>query len=342
MGFPDTPVESANGKLVCQDHGLQICHQCCCDYTFIDDSSEQVSSDEEVPSSSSGEDRKSEVLSRAEPATQVLTGAAAKFIPSGQSSQYCEECSLTWMSVFPADVPMVFDELCPTHDSLPGTRADQRTIFVNIDGACPGNGTTHAVGGLGVSFGPSSIYNISELIHRNPRKPPTSQQAELKAAIRALEVIREKYLPNRRVTLSSAMNTCPCHEECWARGLPFRIVLVTDSAYLFDCMTSHLFIWRWDPKNRLYSNKKSGKVIMNSKHIRGVVEEIEKLAGSGVQVLWRKVPRELNEEADRLAKAGTKIEVKKTGDSGYLDEQGGISDGALALGMLSLGLDPPI
>lgn len=50
----------------------------------------------------------------------------------------------------------------------------------------------------------------------------------------------------------------------------------------------------------------------------------------------------LNEEADRLAKAGTKIEVKKTGDSGYLDEQGGISHGALALGMLSLGLDPPI
>ena len=77
---------------------------------------------------------------------------------------------------------------------------------------------------------------------------------------------------------------------------------------------------------------------MNSKHIRGAVEEVEKLAGSGVQVLWRKVPRELNEEADRLAKAGAKM----TGGSGYGDEQARISVGAMALGVYSLGLGPPM
>ncbi|THW94806.1 hypothetical protein D6D17_07783 [Aureobasidium pullulans] len=81
---------------------------------------------------------------------------------------------------------------------------------------------------------------------------------------------------------------------------------------------------------------------MNSKHIRGAVEEVEKLAGSGVQVLWRKVPRELNEEADRLAKAGAKAGAKMTGGSGYGDEQARISVGAMALGVYSLGLGPPM
>ncbi|KEQ93788.1 hypothetical protein AUEXF2481DRAFT_30869 [Aureobasidium subglaciale EXF-2481] len=41
MGLPDTPGELANGKLVCEDHGLQVCHDCLCDYTFMDDLSDQ-------------------------------------------------------------------------------------------------------------------------------------------------------------------------------------------------------------------------------------------------------------------------------------------------------------
>jgi ribonuclease HI len=72
-------------------------------------------------------------------------------------------------------------------------------------------------------------------------------------------------------------------------------------------MTSHLLIWRWDTETRTYSNKKSGNIIVNSEHIRNIVEEVEKLAERGVQVLWKKVPRALNQNADRLAKGGAQM-----------------------------------
>jgi ribonuclease HI len=76
-------------------------------------------------------------------------------------------------------------------------------------------------------------------------------------------------------------------------------------------MTSHLLIWRWDPDTRTYSNKKSGSIIVNSEHVRNIVEEVEKLAERGVQVLWKRVPRELNKNADRLAKAGAQMSSTK-------------------------------
>jgi ribonuclease HI len=69
-------------------------------------------------------------------------------------------------------------------------------------------------------------------------------------------------------------------------------------------MTSHLLIWNWNSEARTYSNKKSGNIIKNSEYIRNIVEEVEKLAERGVQVLWKKVPRAMNQKADRLAKAG--------------------------------------
>lgn len=305
MGFPDTPVELPDGRLVCEDHGLQICHQCCCDYTFLDDHSEQSSSIEE-PSTCS-EDDLDEIQRMAEPAAPVLEGATARSNFSPQASTYCEECGLTWMVAVPeyADEDNVLED-CPCHNSLGGDRAEQRTLFVHVDGACPGNGTINAVGGIGIYFGPCSPYNFSALLNRNIVQPPTSQRAELMAATRALEIIRQKCIPARRELVKTVI-LCSCHTECWAMNFPFQIVIVTDSAYLFDCMTSHLMIWRWDPKTQVYTNKKSGKAITNSKYIRNVVKEVEMLAERGVQVLWKKVPRALNQEADCLAKAGAKM-----------------------------------
>ncbi|KAK6007130.1 hypothetical protein QM012_006138 [Aureobasidium pullulans] len=305
MGFPDIPVELRDGKLVCEDHGLQICHQCCCDYTFRDEYSEQSSSTKE-PSTCSDDDL-DEYCRMAESAAPILEGTAARSDLSSQSSAYCEECGLTWLVAAPdlADEEDVWQD-CPFHNSLERDGAGRRTLFVHIDGACPGNGTNSAVGGIGIYFGPSSPYNLSALFNRDIVQPPTSQQVELIAAIRALEIIREKCMPARRELVKKVI-LCPCHTECWAISFPFQIVLITDSAYLFHCMTSHLVIWRWDPKTQGYTNKKSGKSIMNSKYIRNVVKEVEMLAERDVQVLWKKVPRALNQEADRLAKAGARM-----------------------------------
>ena len=304
MGFPDTPVELPDGKLVCEDHGLQICHQCCCDYSFMDDDPQQspVSEVRSMPS----ELFLDRAFRIAEPANEILMGAAARSVTDVQASKYCEDCQFTWMTAAPGSP--AYDEECPHHDSLGGNRAEQRTLFVHVDGACPGNGKHNAVGGVGVYFGPSSSFNLTApLANFEVTKPHTNQQAELVAATSALTIIRNDCIPARRQLLKEFLGRCSCHKECWASALPFQVVIITDSAYLFDCMTSHLLIWRWDSKARTYSNKNSGNIIKNSEHIRNIVEEVELLAEHGVQVLWKKVSRALNCEADRLAKAGAEM-----------------------------------
>jgi ribonuclease HI len=303
MGFPDSPVKLPDGKLVCEDHGLQICYQCCCDYTLLNDDLQQSQSMEE-PSVSS-EDYPDEVIRMVEPAAKVLQGAAARCVADAQTSKYCEDCRLTWMTAIPGSAAQneAWNEECPHHDSLGGNRAEQRTLAVHVDGACPGNGTPSAIAGVGIYFGPSSLYNLSAPLTSNIAKPPTSQKAELLAAIRALDIIHNGCMPARRLLIREVL-LCICHTECWARGFPFQAVIVTDSSYFFECMTSHLLIWRWDSKARTYSNKRSGNIIKNSEYIRNIVEEVEKLAERGVQVLWKKVSRAMNQQADRLAKAG--------------------------------------
>lgn len=214
MGFPDSPVELPNGKLVCEDHGLEICHQCCCDYTPLNEDHEHRQSIRE--SSVSSEDVPDIIFQMAESATSVLQGAAARCFADAQASRYCEDCQVTWMTAAlgsAAEEP--FNEECPHHDFIGGTRAEQRKVFAHIDGACPGNGTQIAFGGVGVYFGPSSPYNISApLINSKTVKPPTSQKAELQAAASALKIIRNDCMPARHQLFGRFLGRCVCHTEC--------------------------------------------------------------------------------------------------------------------------------
>jgi ribonuclease HI len=304
MGFPDSPVELPDGALVCEDHGLQICYQCCCDYTPLNDHLHQ--SERGGESFGPSEDYPDEILRMAEPTAKVLQGAAARSIANIQASKYCNDCHVTWMTTTPPGSEESWGAECPHHDSLDGEHVDKRTLIVHVDGACPGNGTENAVGGVCIYFGPSSPYNLSAPVSKTARTS-TSQQAELRAALYALKIIHDDCIPARRLLMEKAVRCIYCHTKCWAAGIPFQVVIVTDSAYLFECMTSHLLIWRWDPDTRTYSNKKSGNIIVNSEHVRNIVEEVEKLAERGVQVLWKKVPRGLNKNADRLAKVGAQM-----------------------------------
>ena len=201
MGFPDSPVELPNGKLVCEDHGLETCYQCCCDYTPLNEDYEHRQSIKEC--SVSSEDVPDIIFRMAESATNVLQGAAARSIAEVQASKYCEDCQLTWMTATLGSAEgEPYDDECPHHDSIGGTCAEQRKIIVYIDGACPGNGTQTAFGGLGVYFGPSSSYNLSApLINSEAANSPTSQKAELQAAASALQIIRNDCMPARRQLL---------------------------------------------------------------------------------------------------------------------------------------------
>jgi ribonuclease HI len=78
MAFPDSPVELPNGKLVCEDHGLEICYQCCCDYTPLNEDHEHRQSIKEC--SVSSEDVSDIIFQMAESTTNVLQGAAARSV----------------------------------------------------------------------------------------------------------------------------------------------------------------------------------------------------------------------------------------------------------------------
>jgi len=151
------------------------------------------------------------------------------------------------------------------------------TIGLYIDGACPGNGTPSAKGGIGVYFGPDSPYNISEtLLGPNP----TSQRAELLAASAAL----------RQIIFVSLQN----------KGLELFIV-VTDSAYVVDCLSKYVYKWKVNG----WKNSK-GNDVANRDLIEPLDKMLDDMSKTGIDVLFWKADRSQNVEADRLANFAVK------------------------------------
>ena len=89
--------------------------------------------------------------------------------------------------------------------------------------------------------------------------------------------------------------------ECLGEdGARLRLVAVTDSIYLVDCMCEHMP--NWTEEDGVLFNKK-GKKIANSESFLGIRREVSELSKVGVQVVWYHVGRAENTHADRLAKA---------------------------------------
>jgi len=101
-----------------------------------------------------------------------------------------------------------------------------RSLLVFTDGACSGNGTPDARGGLGVFFGPGSKFNFAEPLTDSGN--PTSQKAELAAAVRALETTRLKVLPARRIMVTQAKGGND--PRAVSDVMRLRLVVVTDSS----------------------------------------------------------------------------------------------------------------
>ena len=77
---------------------------------------------------------------------------------------------------------------CDAKDNIESQGTEIGTV--SIDGSCKGNGTGHAISGFGIYWGPNHPYNISERISKTENQ--SNQVAELTAAVRAVEQIREK------------------------------------------------------------------------------------------------------------------------------------------------------
>jgi ribonuclease HI len=157
------------------------------------------------------------------------------------------------------------------------TDSDQvRTLEVWTDGACPNNGTSKALAGVGVYFGPGDSRNMSKSFLL---EPITNQRAELCGLLLALR-------------------------HAWTnRRLYERVVLTTDSEYSINCVS--LWVHSWLANGWKTANKKPVK---NRDLIQPLVEVKNRLERFGIQVLLKHCRGhsgiEGNEAADALANAG--------------------------------------
>lgn len=153
------------------------------------------------------------------------------------------------------------------------------SIIIATDGACRNNGRADAVAGCGIYWGRNNIHNKS--FQLNDGVIPTSQRAELSAAIHALSNFRN-ILANGGYKHSGRID---------------EVVIKTDSAYLVNSMTDWIVKWRANG----YLNAR-GLPLCN----RDLIEELDGLCNEidelGVQACFWQVPRSSNMDADELAR----------------------------------------
>jgi ribonuclease HI len=159
--------------------------------------------------------------------------------------------------------------------------ASQHTaIGVFVDGACPGNGTSSARGGYGVFFGSNSRNNVSKPLKSN--SPQTSQRAELMAVLVALHQIERIVSEYNDPSLD-------------------LFVILTDSAYLVNSLTSYIYKWRQNDYTA-----STGREVVNRDLFERLDNKLNIMANGrqGIDVLFWKVDRSENIDADALARRG--------------------------------------
>ncbi|KAK1833983.1 ribonuclease H-like domain-containing protein, partial [Podospora conica] len=157
--------------------------------------------------------------------------------------------------------------------------------FVLVDGACSNNGRLGAQGGWAVVYGPPTETGqppqvvSGRLEEKGPFGcdfAPTSNRAELRASIAALRL-------------------------CYWPHYGFKcLVIATDSSYVVEGATS----WSKEWIRNGWRNAK-GATVVNSDLWSLLLEEIRLWRSNGLRVLFWKIPRELNQEADSAAKAAS-------------------------------------
>ncbi|XP_033123663.1 ribonuclease H1-like isoform X2 [Anneissia japonica] len=151
-------------------------------------------------------------------------------------------------------------------------RVKNEPRVVYTDGCCTSNGRSGAQAGIGVYWGPDHPWNVSEKLHGHQ----TNQRAQLKAAVRAIEVAKENDLND--------------------------IELKTDSMYTIKCVTDWIDKW----KENGWKTSKKGNVVN-----RDLIEALDE-ARQDINVTWTHVPGHKgiqgNEEADRLANLGAALQ----------------------------------
>ncbi|KAI1371734.1 ribonuclease H-like domain-containing protein [Hypoxylon crocopeplum] len=166
-----------------------------------------------------------------------------------------------------------------------GPRSRVRMQLIYTDGACTNNGYQNARGGVGFSFSNHDSGHISlplplEVGRDSAWHQPTSNVAELQAVIEALRWL-------------------PWYREGWD-----ALVIATDSAYVASGATKWISSWI---NNRWRSAK--GTQVSNIAQWKILLKLFRRYAMHGCEIMFWKIPRELNSVADELAKRGATLPV---------------------------------
>ncbi|THH12809.1 hypothetical protein EW146_g7347 [Bondarzewia mesenterica] len=165
-------------------------------------------------------------------------------------------------------------------------RSNYQEILIYTDGACLSNGGADPRAGCSFIFHPCAPnanvgFRLELKGPDNQVHPQTSNRAELRAAIAALQF------------------------RAWDGEGFTRIVIATDSEYTVLGVTER--VWNWE-KNGWLTAK--GTPVQNRDLWEALRDEVFKWETRGVRVMFWLIPREQNLAADTLAKeAAAKLEV---------------------------------
>ncbi|RDW86068.1 uncharacterized protein DSM5745_02710 [Aspergillus mulundensis] len=159
---------------------------------------------------------------------------------------------------------------CNNHEHHPGE------IVIAFDGACSNNGKGEAIASYGVYLGRENPINKSVTL-RGDRH--TLQVAELAGCLNAM-----------RMAVAVKM-TSPL------RDVLRTVTIKSHSSYVVDGLTEHLRGW----KEKGWKTAK-GSPVANIDHWKRLEQQIEFLEAGGVTVRFWLVPKEMNQQAEILAK----------------------------------------
>ncbi|ORY03054.1 ribonuclease H-like domain-containing protein [Clohesyomyces aquaticus] len=287
--------ELSSGQLVCSQHRLIRCGKCTMDFSFMIEDDDDGDYDNESDSciESDDDDGQMDLDIDANPSKISLTAEQVDKLMDMPKRKRGTGRILPTKFIPPTPDTKPFDLFRGAktyyHFARYIHRQDGRSKgLIFTDGACLDNGQANPRAGWGIVAGPpelASTYSCGNANGRLEKKGPfgddgaqTSNRAELRAVLAALGL---RHWPGE--------------------GLK-TLVFATDSEYVVEGATKWIQGWiknEWKTANKT--------PVKNQDLWEMLLGEVEKFGDNGMKIQFWRIGRELNTEADKLAKKGAAI-----------------------------------
>ncbi|KAF8883646.1 ribonuclease H-like domain-containing protein [Gymnopilus junonius] len=199
------------------------------------------------------------------------------------------------------------DDWALPHDDDHPTCHHSKLVYT--DGACTNNGSPHAKAGLGITIGGEHTFEDLELKYSwsipvdgtvDAAGPRTSQRAELLAALEGLKKLEKLDKLREASGYEDKEHTQLAMLQPHKQFDRATYIVVTDSEYVVKGITEWFPTWRRRGWRTSY-----GKEPTNLDLFMKLDEYVTTLEDDKVAVGFWHIPRELNRNADALAKRAT-------------------------------------